>query len=498
MAALTFFACNAFRQIYEVSHFFIRSGFSFGRSLDYLRVKRDRYLFQKYRQELWDNQCNHSDKLCNPTLKQYNLRNKQKQFANHPSATDSILSRAADMNRGEIDFSAVEYPNDEYLGSDAGDFQVDNIDDIEIVDGQEVTDGSTFHDYIETLPVYSNDNLGDIKEGLSFTVTGYILPNCEKFSINLILETPTRDIALHVNPRLPQNYIVRNARVKNIWGSEEVSSALPFSLHRGSKFAIQILITDSCYMISVNGNHFAEFNHRLPYKSVACLEVSGDVDNINFSRTESSKYPERLPESKAKEIRVDLESEDQIDTPSAWKLITLNGCNDGGLQLPYYGLLPPKMFGSGKCLRIEGRVKLLPHSFYVNLQGGQDIWPHPIIAFHFNPRFAKQGGGIGKHVVCRNAWYNGTWAKEQRSELDTDFCPGKSFSLVIVCGMASYEVYVNKKLITEFRFHVDPEIVDTVYVQGDIKLWDVVLENHSAPNGAGNRIYQNPAYQEDN
>lgn len=361
---------------------------------------------------------------------------------------------------------------------------------------------STFHDYIETLPVYSNKSLGDIKEGLSFTVTGYILPNCEKFSINLILETPTRDIALHVNPRLPQNYIVRNARVKNIWGSEEVSSALPFSLHRGSKFAIQILITDSCYMISVNGNHFAEFNHRLPYKSVACLEVNGDVDNIDFSRTEFSKYPERLPESKAKEIRVDLESdhEDQVDTPQAWKLITLNGCLDGGLQLPYYGLLPPKMFGSGKCLRIEGRVKLLPHSFYVNLQGGQDIWPHPIIAFHFNPRFAKQGGGIGKHVVCRNAWYNGTWAKEQRTELDTDFCPGKSFSLVIVCGMASYEVYVNKKLITEFRFHVDPEIVDTVYVQGDIKLWDVVLENYSAnnTNGAGKRIYHNPAYQEDN
>lgn len=356
---------------------------------------------------------------------------------------------------------------------------------------------SSFHDYVETVPVYSNNDLGVIKEGLSFTVTGYILPNCERFSINLVLGTPTQDIALHVNPRLPQNYIVRNSRVKNVWGSEEVSSALPFSLHRGSKFAIQILVTDSCFMLSVNGHHFAEFNHRLPYKSIASIEVKGDVDNVGFNRIEASQYPERLPESKAKEIRVDLDSEEETSTPPEWKLITLHSKPNFGLELPYYGLLPPKSFGVGKCLRIEGRVKLLPHSFYVNLQGGQNIWPHPIIAFHFNPRFAKHGGGIGKHVVCRNAWYNGTWAKEQRSELDTDFCPGKSFTLVIVCAMAAYEVYVNKKLITEFRFQVDPEIVDTVYVQGDVRLWDVVLENYSATNGAQKKIYQNPAYQED-
>lgn len=356
---------------------------------------------------------------------------------------------------------------------------------------------STFYDYIETLPVFSTNDLGDIKGGVSFKVSGFILPNSERFSINLMLDNQTRDIALHFNPRLPQGYIVRNARVKNIWGGEEISSSLPFHLCRCSNFSVQIFVTDSCYMISVNGNHFAEFEHRLPYTSVACLEVNGDVKDIKLSRTEPPNYPERVPESSAKDIRVNLESDSQIEKPKSWKDITKRGSIDNGLALPYYGLLPPKMFGCGKSLRIEGRVKLLPHSFFINFQGGQDIWPHPIIAFHFNPRFANQTGGMEKHVLCRNAWYNGKWADEERSELNTDFCPGKSFSLVIVCGMASYEVYLNNKLLTTFRFHVDPEIVDTVYIQGDIKLWDIVLENHSVSNGAEKKIYTNPAYQED-
>lgn len=138
MAALTFFAYNAFRQIYEFSYFFASSGFSFRRSVLYLRVKRDRYLFQKYREELWDTQCNDSEKLCSEIGKSSDIRIKQEQYAKH-SAKDIFAT--ADMSR-EIDFTAVEYPTDEpWEGGGRSGYQVDDFDDIEIVDGQEVTDG---------------------------------------------------------------------------------------------------------------------------------------------------------------------------------------------------------------------------------------------------------------------------------------------------------------------------------------------------------------------
>jgi hypothetical protein len=49
--------------------------------------------------------------------------------------------------------------------------------------------------------------------GTSFIVSGVVLKSCERFSINLLTTSGKQDIALHFNPRLPQNYIVRNSKV---------------------------------------------------------------------------------------------------------------------------------------------------------------------------------------------------------------------------------------------------------------------------------------------
>lgn len=123
-----------------------------------------------------------------------------------------------------------------------------------------------------------------------------------------------------------------------------------------------------------------------------------------------------------------------------------------------------------------GRVKILPHSFFINLQQGDKIWPHPIIAFHLNPRFGNVGG---KHIICRNTW-NGKWDKEERSEIYTDFMPSKNFHMTIYCSDSSYNVYLNGKFISEYKFRIDTNIVDTVYIQGDINLKKIVLE--TSPN----------------
>lgn len=105
-----------------------------------------------------------------------------------------------------------------------------------------------------------------------------------RFAINLTLGHLHRDIALHINPRLPQNYIVRNTKINGKWGKEEVTSSLPFTLNRGQRFAIQILVTDDYYLISVNGLHFTTYAHRIPYQKVSCIQVAGDICDVNLEQ----------------------------------------------------------------------------------------------------------------------------------------------------------------------------------------------------------------------
>lgn len=102
-----------------------------------------------------------------------------------------------------------------------------------------------------------------------------------------------KDVALHINPRLPQNYIVRNAKINGNWGKEETTSALPFNLLRGDTFAIQILVTESEFNISVNGRHFAAFAHRIPYQRITCLQVIGDVADVEVEQMPVQEYPDK-------------------------------------------------------------------------------------------------------------------------------------------------------------------------------------------------------------
>lgn len=308
-----------------------------------------------------------------------------------------------------------------------------------------------------TEVVYLLENITEVSPGLSFIISGSILLTCERFSINLMLKNS--DLALHFNPRLPQNYIVRNCRVKGVWGKEEVASPLTFNLHRGKQFKVQILVTDKEFLMCVNDRHFNAFKHRLPYKKICALEVKGDVKDVAVEQVYTEQYPDIMLDE-IKRISSEPFQLPQI-SDSSYKV------------MPYTGQLD-EYFTNGKNLHILGRVKLLPHSFHVNLQTNHYVWPHPNILFHLNPRFGNVGG---KHVICRNSWMNGKWDREERSENLTDFMPGKTFHLKLACTDVSYQVYLNEKLIAEFIFRDNPRLVGTIYIQGDIKVFDVVLES---------------------
>lgn len=146
--------------------------------------------------------------------------------------------------------------------------------------------------------------------------------------------------------------------------------------------------------------------------------------------------------------------------------------------MPYYGKLQTK-FINGSRLHVVGRVKVLPYSFYINLQQSDIIWPHPTIPFHFNVRFTTIGG---KNIIVKNSWTDGKWDREERSEIHTDFMPSRIFHLQIIYNSDAYHVFLNDKLIAEFAKRTDPTIVDTVYIYGDIKLKHVSQEREKCIN----------------
>ncbi|XP_050077797.1 galectin-6-like [Anopheles maculipalpis] len=308
-----------------------------------------------------------------------------------------------------------------------------------------------------TEVVHTVENITEVSPGLCFVISGTIQLTCERFSINLLLKNG--DVALHFNPRLPQNYIVRNCRVKGCWGKEEVASPLSFNLHRGQRFAVQVLVTDKEFLICVNGRHFNAFRHRLPYRKITTLEVKGDVREVAVDQC----YMECYPQLELELIR--QQSPEAASVPRSLPEVD-------GKPMPYTGVLQ-EPFTNGRKLHLYGRVKLLPHSFYLNLQSSAYVWPHPNVLFHLNPRFGSVGG---RHVICRNSWLNGKWDREERSENMTDFAPGKAFHLQIACTDVSYQVSLNDKLIAEFVFRDNPRLVEAVYIQGDIKVFDVVVE----------------------
>lgn len=61
--------------------------------------------------------------------------------------------------------------------------------------------------------VVCNFSFKEPMAGTSFIISGVIMRTCERFSINLLAVGKQQDIALHFNPRLPQNYIVRNSKM---------------------------------------------------------------------------------------------------------------------------------------------------------------------------------------------------------------------------------------------------------------------------------------------
>ncbi|XP_044732270.1 galectin-9-like isoform X2 [Chrysoperla carnea] len=284
-------------------------------------------------------------------------------------------------------------------------------------------------------------------------IHGTVHNDCERFTINLLSaqsSDPTHNVILHINPRFEQRYIVRNSRIGGKWGAEDTTGKFPFILKRGSEFKLHIFVTDSEFLISIDGEHYCAYPFRIPAKKVTHIEVTGAIQIHDLRIDSLNIYPTSPGDTSTVPILpINHSLEETIKLPFCWRL--------------------SGPFVTGQQIAIEGVVKLLPVAFFVNLQNGEHVWPHPEIPLHVNTRFVQKG----EMYLVRNSWKNGQWGSEERA-VTNKFQPGRPFILSINCEDDLYSIWVNKSLIATYNHQMNRDLATHLYIEGDINVKRII------------------------
>lgn len=389
--------------------------------------------------------------------------------SNNNESKASKANRSASMDDDPFgDAVLVDYDDDDSLDVEVAEEALPDDTFREVFDRSHQDDRDERWRVLEPDVPYVENLPHQLDAGRAIVVDLTVLPDATGFAINLTCgagETP--DIAFHLNPRLDRCYTARNSRIRGNWGEEEGAALGGSPFKRGQSFIIHILVTATGFKVSVDRMHFCNFLFRMPVSKVCRLEIHGDIVVSAIHHTRLQVYPDRpldaLPDHSFSMIPTDHAVPWSLDIPEKENL--------------YFGCFKPNL-SSGMELTIKGRMKLLPQSFYINLQQGSQLWPHPNVHFHLNPRFAAEDS---EHVVVVNGWMHGSWGAEQRYN-KCRFRPGEPFTVVIYIEEQRYRVMVNGLQQATMSHRAPPSLVDTLVIRGDLFINQVsIAKSRPAP-----------------
>uniref|UniRef100_A0A8C8VIP2 Galectin n=1 Tax=Pelusios castaneus TaxID=367368 RepID=A0A8C8VIP2_9SAUR len=123
--------------------------------------------------------------------------------------------------------------------------------------------------YVGNLP-------GGLTSKKTVVVKGFVPQNAKSFCINF-KTGHSQDIALHINPRLNEQKVVRNSFLKGQWGSEERELSFnPFQ--PGQYFDLSIRCGNQRFKVFANGQPLFNYSHRFhSFQQIDTLEIKGDV-----------------------------------------------------------------------------------------------------------------------------------------------------------------------------------------------------------------------------
>ncbi|KAL1509705.1 hypothetical protein ABEB36_004402 [Hypothenemus hampei] len=329
--------------------------------------------------------------------------------------------------------------------------------------------------------IFTKDLTEPLKPGSCIIIRGTIKLYCKRFSLNLLYVKGSKsDIVFHFNPRLALRYIVRNSFLNNSWGEEETTSIEKFHLHRNKTFELQIVATEHEFLVALDGRHICAYVYRTPLEKVNKIQVEGiEIEGIDvFQQIKIYPSVEGLIEVENVTSK-NVNAYPVIPSDNKTFIVPMGHRSEGerledqNLVIPITASLP-NGFKTGWQLEITGRVKILPSAFYINLQQGNTLWPHPMIPLHLNPRFYTS---YGNHLFVRNSWMNGEWGTEERTA-GFQFTPGKWFHLAIRMNADSFGVWIDGILAGEFQFRTPVDTIDTVYIHGDVQVKHILMKDH--------------------
>ncbi|KAM9259163.1 galectin-8 isoform 3-T5 [Cariama cristata] len=116
--------------------------------------------------------------------------------------------------------------------------------------------------------------------GRTVAIKGEVKENPKSFTVNL-KPSDSKDIALHLNPRIKKKVFVRNSYLHDSWGEEEKEIAnFPFS--PGMYFELIIFCDPQQFKVAVNGVHILEYKHRFKQlEKINIVEIMGDVQLLD-------------------------------------------------------------------------------------------------------------------------------------------------------------------------------------------------------------------------
>lgn len=293
-----------------------------------------------------------------------------------------------------------------------------------------------------------------------------------RFNINLMTSPDKEaDIAFHFNPRFDQGCVVRNTREGGNWGVEERDpSTNPFAPGQG--FNILILVEEDQFRVAVNGRHFIEYKHRIPFTSISIINIDGcvDIGKVEFRKDPRARSASiSVPEPSAPpepvvypSVNDSMTSSTSSSAPEAAH--SSQPTQSAVIHRPVYN--PPIPFRykihegiqPGLMVYISARCSASPHRFSVNFERSKE----QDIPFHFNVRFDQRS-------VVRNTFTDGDWLEEDRAVESFPFMAGVSFDMIIRVETDKFLVAVNGQHFVEYVHRVHPIwSIDQVTIEGDL------------------------------
>ncbi|KAM5308390.1 galectin-9-like isoform 2-T2 [Glossophaga mutica] len=344
--------------------------------------------------------------------------------------------------------------------------------------------------FVNPIVPFTGSIQGGLQEGLQITVNGIVHQSgATRFAVNFQTGLSDHDIAFHFNPRFEEGgYVVCNTKQNGSWGTEERKMEMPFQ--KGNPFEVRFLVQSMEFQVSVNGNFFTRYSHRVPFHKVDAISVTGAVGltNISFQNTRiilvqpafstmqfsqtacfppkpkgrKPKHPGFWQANAAPMTQTIIHSMQSVpgqmfSNPMMPPVMYPNPT----YPIPYFTAIPGGMYPS-KSITVSGTVLPSAQRFHINLLSGSDI------AFHLNPRF-------NENTVVRNTQINGSWGPEERGlPRAMPFSRGQGFLVWIVCEGHCFKVAVNGQHLFDYNHRLKNLLaINNLEVAGDLQLTHV-------------------------